>query len=220
MTSSDDADGGADIRARSRRGQLYVLSAPSGAGKTSLVRALLESRQGLVVSVSHTTRRPRPQELEGRDYFFVTAEQFHALADRKAFLEYASVFDNFYGTGREQVEQRLASGYDVLLEIDWQGARQIRAAMPACTTVFILPPSRAALEQRLRERRTDNAETIARRLADARSDMSHWSEFDYVVINDSFPRAVLELQQILDGGGAALRATRPELKPVVSALLA
>jgi len=203
-----------------KRGQLYVLSAPSGAGKTSLVRALLESRQDLVVSVSHTTRRPRAHEVEGRDYHFVTPEQFRELAEQHAFLEHASVFDNLYGTGREQVERQLAAGRDVLLEIDWQGARQIRNAMPDCITVFILPPSRAALEQRLRERRTDNAETIARRLADARSDMSHWNEFDYVVINDSFPRAVFELQQILDGAGAALRGTRPELVPVVKALLA
>jgi guanylate kinase len=220
MTRSDDGGRGAEPAQRTRRGQLYVLSAPSGAGKTSLVRALLESRPALAVSVSHTTRRPRPFEVEGVHYFFVTPEQFRELVDRQAFLEHASVFDNFYGTGREQVEQQLAGGHDVLLEIDWQGARQIRKAMPACTTVFILPPSRAALEQRLRERRTDNAETIARRLADARSDMSHWNEFDYVVINDSFPRAALELQSILDGAGAALRATRPELKPLVTALLA
>jgi guanylate kinase len=203
-----------------KRGQLYVLSAPSGAGKTSLVRALLESRQGLRVSVSHTTRRPRPHEVDGRDYYFVSPEQFRELAEQSAFLEHASVFDNLYGTGRAQVEGQLAVGHDVLLEIDWQGARQIRSTMPDCTTVFILPPSRAALEQRLRERRTDNPETIARRLADARSDMSHWSEFDYVVVNDSFPRAVLELQQILDGAGSGLRSTRPELKPLIAALLA
>jgi guanylate kinase len=203
-----------------QRGQLYVMSAPSGAGKTSLVRALLEVRPTLTASVSHTTRKPRSHEVEGRDYHFVTPERFRELVREDAFLEHASVFDNFYGTGREQVRQQLVAGRDVLLEIDWQGAAQIRRAMPDCSTIFILPPSRAALEQRLRERRTDNAETIARRLADARADMSHWNEFDYVVVNDSFPRAVMELQEILDGAGATLRATRPELAALVGSLLA
>jgi guanylate kinase len=203
-----------------KRGRLYVMSAPSGAGKTTLVRALLESRPNLVVSVSHTTRKPRPHEVDGGDYHFVTAEQFQGLVARDAFLEHARVFDNFYGTGREQVEAQLEAGRDVLLEIDWQGARQVREAMPGCASIFILPPTRAALEQRLRERRTDNPETIARRLADARTDMSHWGEFDFAVVNDSFPRAVLELQQILDGAGAALRASRPELKPLLAELLA
>lgn len=200
-------------------GQLFVISAPSGAGKTSLVRALLEMRPNLVVSVSHTTRSPRTQEVDGRDYHFVTPGQFHELVGQKAFLEHASVFDNFYGTGRAQIDEKLKAGKDVLLEIDWQGAAQVRRAMPGCKSIFILPPSRTALEQRLRERRTDSAATIARRLADAAADMSHYREFDYVVVNDEFGRARRELGEILDGGGAALNSTRPELKSLIDSLV-
>jgi len=200
-------------------GQLFVISAPSGAGKTSLVRALLAARPNLVVSVSHTTRKPRAQEVEGRDYCFVTPARFHELAAQGAFLEHASVFDNFYGTGRAQIAEKLAAGKDVLLEIDWQGARQVRRAIPGCKTIFILPPSRTALEQRLRERQTDSAGTIARRLADASSDMSHYREFDFVVVNDQFERARQELGAILDGAGEELRSTRPDLRPLVQSLV-
>ena len=200
-------------------GQLFVISAPSGAGKTSLVRALLAARPNLLVSVSHTTRTPRPNELEGRDYYFVTPARFHELREQGAFLESASVFDNLYGTGKAQIEQKLAAGKDVLLEIDWQGAQQVRRAMPACKSIFILPPSRAMLEQRLRERRTDSPATIARRLADAAADMSHYKEFDFVVVNDNFERATLELGTILDGAGADLRASRPELSGLIQSLL-
>jgi guanylate kinase len=203
-----------------RSGRLFVISAPSGAGKTSLVGALLKQRPNLEVSVSHTTRHPRVNEIEGRDYHFVGPEQFRQLAEQGAFLEHASVFDNLYGTGREQVTRRLQAGTDVLLEIDWQGARQVRQAMPACVSIFILPPSREALEQRLRERRTDSAETITRRLADASNDMGHWREFDFVIVNDVFERALLELGQILDGAGQALKADRAELEPLVASLVA
>jgi guanylate kinase len=200
-------------------GKLFVIAAPSGAGKTSLVSSLLAARPSLKVSVSHTTRKPRATEVEGRDYHFVTPAQFHQLIGQNAFLEHARVFDNYYGTGAEQVRDKLAAGNDVLLEIDWQGARQVRAAMPDSTSIFILPPSRAALEQRLRERRTDSAETIARRLADASTDMSHYDEFDYVVINDQFERAAAELGAILDGGGGELRSNRPELAPLIATLV-
>jgi guanylate kinase len=200
-------------------GKLFVISAPSGAGKTSLVRALLAARPNLVVSVSHTTRKPRAQEAEGRDYHFVTPARFHELVGEDAFLEHASVFDHFYGTGRAQIQDKLAAGKDVLLEIDWQGARQVRRALPASKTIFILPPSRAALEQRLRERRTDSAETIARRLADAAADMARYDEFDFVVVNDRFEQARQELGAILDGGGQELRATRPELQQLIHSLL-
>ena len=200
-------------------GKLYVISAPSGAGKTSLVRALLATRPNLVVSVSHTTRPPRPQEVDGRDYYFVTPERFAELIRQDAFLEHARVFDNWYGTGAQQLRERLDAGLDVLLEIDWQGARQVRRARPDCISIFILPPSPAALEQRLRERRTDSAQTIARRLADARTDMSHYGEFDYVVVNDQFERAAKELGQILDGQGEELRAGRPELGGLLQGLL-
>lgn len=199
--------------------QLFVLSAPSGAGKTSLVRALLERRASLVVSVSHTTRRPRTHELEGRDYHFVTIQRFEELVGEGAFLEHARVFDNYYGTGARQVAERLAFGSDVILEIDWQGARQVRAAMPACVSIFILPPSREALQQRLRERRTDSPEVIERRLRDAVADMEHYREFDFVVVNDRFEQAVRELESILDGHGQAFAADRPTLEPVVQRLL-
>ena len=200
-------------------GELFVISAPSGAGKTSLVRALLTARPNLVVSVSHTTRKPRAQEVEGQDYYFVSPTRFHELVDQDAFLEHARVFDNLYGTGRAQIQDKLNAGKDVLLEIDWQGAQQVRRALPGCKTIFILPPTRTALEQRLRERRTDSADTIARRLADASADMSHYREFDFLVVNDQFEQACRELGEILDGGGAALRATRPELEPLIKSLL-
>jgi len=200
-------------------GRLFVISAPSGAGKTSLVGSLLAARPNLMVSVSHTTRKPRVNEVEGRDYFFVTPAQFHELIRQHAFLEHAQVFDNFYGTGAAQVREKLAAGKDILLEIDWQGARQVRRAMPDSTSIFILPPTRGALEQRLRERRTDSAETIVRRLADASADMSHYNEFDYVVVNDQFQKAAMDLGTILDGGGGALRSKRPELKPLIATLV-
>lgn len=199
--------------------QLFVISAPSGAGKTSLVRALLERRANLVVSVSHTTRRPRAHELEGRDYHFVPVGRFEELVAAGAFLEHAQVFDNYYGTGARQVADRLAAGSDVILEIDWQGARQVRTAMPACVSIFILPPSREALQQRLRERRTDSPEVIERRLRDAVADMEHYREFDFVVVNDRFEQAVQELESILDGHGQALAADRPALAPVLQRLL-
>jgi guanylate kinase len=200
-------------------GKLFVISAPSGAGKTSLVRALLEARPNLVVSVSHTTRKPRAQEVEGSDYFFVTPERFQQLVEDGAFLEHARVFDNYYGTGRAQIQDKLVAGKDVLLEIDWQGARQVRGAMPGCKTIFILPPSRAALEQRLRERRTDSAEIIARRLSDAAADMSHYAEFDFLVVNDHFEQAKLDLSTIVDGGGHELSSDRPQIRQLIQALV-
>jgi guanylate kinase len=200
-------------------GKLFVISAPSGAGKTSLVRSLLATRPNLVASVSHTTRKPRPLELEGRDYYFVTPERFRQLVDEGAFLEHATVFGNEYGTGRAQIEDKLAAGMNVLLEIDWQGARQVRRARPDCTSIFILPPSRATLEQRLRERRTDNPETIARRLADAATDISHYDEFEYAVVNDQFEHAARELGAILDAAGAPLRTQRVEIQSLIKTLL-
>jgi guanylate kinase len=199
--------------------KLFVISAPSGAGKTSLVGSLLAARPSLKVSVSHTTRKPRANEVEGRDYYFVTPARFHELIHQRAFLEHAQVFDNYYGTGAAQVDEKLAAGNDVLLEIDWQGARQVRRAMPDSTSIFILPPTRGALEQRLRERRTDSAETIARRLAEASTDMSHYKEFDFVVVNDQFQQAALDVGAILDGGGRELRSSRSELKPLIDTLV-
>jgi guanylate kinase len=199
--------------------QLFVISAPSGAGKTSLVKVLRERLPDLKVSTSHTTRPPRPNEEDGREYYFVRPAEFEQLAASGAFLEHARVFDNLYGTSRAQLEQKLATGFDVVLEIDWQGARQVRAALPGCRSIFILPPSREALRQRLTGRATDSPAAIERRLADAVADMSHWREFEYVVINDDFDRAVEALAEIVAGRGAALAAGRPELAPVLANLL-
>ena len=200
--------------------RLHVISAPSGAGKTSLCKALLAASPSLCVSVSHTTRARRPNEVEGRDYHFVDIETFERLRAADAFLESAQVFDNYYGTSRAEVAGLLASGRDVLLEIDWQGARQVRAADPSCCTIFILPPSRAELERRLRERRTDSDAVIARRLQDAASDMTHCTEFDYAVVNDRFELALAELQRILAGRGAGLESRRAELAPLLADLVA
>ena len=203
-----------------KRGRLIVIAAPSGAGKTSLVKALLDAAPALRLSVSHTTRRRRDTEQEGREYHFVSVPEFERRRRAHEFLEHARVFDNFYGTSRAFVEQQLAAGHYVVLEIDWQGAQQVRHAMPQCLTVFILPPSRAALAERLARRATDTAEVIARRLADASGDMSHYREFDYVVVNDDFARAVEDLKRIIAGQGEDLRSERPQLVPLLEDLLA
>jgi len=202
------------------RGKLFVIAAPSGAGKTSLVKALLNRMPELHVSISHTTRNKRPTEEAGREYYFVTVPEFERLVEAGQFLEFARVFDNYYGTGRQPVEAQLGKGQDVVLEIDWQGAQQVRKALPECQTVFILPPSRRALEERLRNRATDSNEVIERRLRDAVGDMTHWSEFNYVVVNDDFEHAVGDLVAIVAGKGENLRASRPELKPLLAELLA
>jgi guanylate kinase len=203
-----------------RRGRLYVIAAPSGAGKTSLVRALMQREPGLRFSISYTTRARRPNELHGRDYFFVTQEEFAAMAARGEFLEHARVFDNFYGTALAQVEASLTAGQDLILEIDWQGARQMRAALPECVPIFILPPSRGELERRLRGRGTDAEEVIQRRLRDAASDMAHWAEFEFVVVNDDFERALGELQAIVQGRGEASRRDRDGLAELARTLCA
>jgi guanylate kinase len=202
-----------------KRGRLYVISAPSGAGKTSLVKALLAGEPQLRLSISHTTRTRRPTEAEGREYHFVTKERFAELARHGEFLEHAQVFDNDYGTSRAFVAGQLAQGHDVLLEIDWQGAQQVRRAMPDCVTIFILPPARAALAERLARRQTDTAAVIERRLKDAAGDMSHYAEFDYVVVNDDFATAVADLKRIIEGRGEDLTSTRPALKPLLAELL-
>ena len=203
-----------------KRGRLFVIAAPSGAGKTSLVKALLASTPSLRLSVSHTTRRRRPTEEEGREYHFVTVPEFERLRAAGEFLEHARVFDNFYGTSRAFVGQQLAAGHDVVLEIDWQGAQQVRRAMPQCVSVFILPPSRATLAERLARRATDTPEVIARRLADAAGDMSHYREFDYVVVNDDFARAVEDLERIVGDEPQDLRSDRPQLASLLAQLLA
>jgi guanylate kinase len=201
-----------------RRGRLFVIAAPSGAGKTSLVRALMEREPGLRFSVSYTTRKQRPNEVDGRDYFFVDRLEFEAMVTRGEFLEHARVFDNYYGTALAQVESSLATGQDLILEIDWQGAQQIRAKLPECLTIFILPPSHDELERRLRGRGTDAEDVIQRRLRDAAADMTHWADFDYVVVNAEFDRALAELQGIVRGSGEGSRRERAGLSELAASL--
>ena len=179
------------------QGNLFIVSAPSGAGKTSLVRAMMERLGHVAFSVSHTTRAMRPGEQDGRDYHFVDIPTFEAMIAEQAFLEHARVFDNYYGTARASVEAQLAAGEDVFLDIDWQGAQQIRAAWPGVVSMFILPPSRAALESRLRGRGQDSDEIIARRMQGAVSESAHYDEYDYLIINDDFPTALEELMAIV-----------------------
>jgi guanylate kinase len=201
------------------RGRLYVVSAPSGAGKTSLVKALMEREPRIRFSVSYTTRKPRPNEVPGRDYHFVTMERFTEMAGRDEFLEHAQVFDNCYGTGVRTVEEALTNGEQLLLEIDWQGARQVRARLPEARSIFILPPSRSSLEQRLRARSTDSEAVIERRLRDAAEELGHWNEFDYVVINDRFEQALEDLQAIVEDRGSHLIAQKPEVAHFAAGLL-
>jgi guanylate kinase len=201
------------------QGRLYVVAAPSGAGKTSLVKALMEQQPRIRFSVSYTTRKPRPNEIPGRDYHFVSHERFQEMIANQEFLEHAQVFDNCYGTGVRTVQEALANGEQLLLEIDWQGARQVRSRIPEAVSIFILPPSRAALEQRLKGRSTDSDAVIQRRLRDAAEDLGHWSEFDYVVINDRFEQALKDLQAIVEGRGGPLAARRPEVVQLAAGLV-
>jgi guanylate kinase len=201
-------------------GRLYVIAAPSGAGKTSLVKALMEREPRLRFSVSYTTRKARANEIDGRDYHFITAARFQEMVDRGEFLEHARVFDNLYGTGVRAVADALSAGGLVLLEIDWQGARQVRERLPDARTIFILPPATQALEQRLNARSTDSDAVIQRRLQDARRDISHFSEFDYVVINDRFDQAVEDLHAIVRERGDPLVASRPDVERLAAELMA
>lgn len=178
------------------RGHLFVISAPSGGGKTSLVRALLEREANMSVAISHTTRPQRDQERDGVDYYFTTPDDFQNMVQAHAFLEHAEVFDHNYGTSREEVNRRLAQGLDVILDIDWQGARSIRSAEPDSISIFLLPPSIASLEQRLRGR-GDSASNVARRMRDAATEMRHHNEYDYLVVNDDFNQALDDLSAIV-----------------------
>lgn len=176
---------------------VYIVASPSGGGKSSLIAALLERDDSVRLSISHTTRPQRPGEEDGVHYYFVSTAEFEDLVRQGAFLEYAQVFDNRYGTGRAAVEKQLAEGYDVLLDIDWQGARQVRQSFPSARGIFILPPSMEELQDRLSSRGQDDAETIARRMRDARAEISHWDEFEYLVINDDFDMALDDLRSII-----------------------
>jgi len=203
-----------------RNGTLYIFSAPSGAGKTSLVKALIECSRELVVSVSHTTRSMRPGEEDGVHYHFIDVPAFQAMVETDQFLEHAQVFDNYYGTSQKSIERQLAAGLDVILEIDWQGARQVRHRIPGTVSVFILPPSRAELERRLSERGTDTAEVVARRMRDAVNEMQHYAEYDFLVINDDFQLALADLRSIISSERLRLDPQQQTHSALLAELLA
>jgi guanylate kinase len=188
---------GLDTSGKPIEGTLFVVAAPSGAGKSTLVNALLEREPAISLSVSHTTRPPRAGETYGRHYYFVERAEFEREVAAGVFLEHAEVHGNLYGTSRTRVQELLAQGRDVLLEIDWQGAEQIRRSKPDCVSVFILPPSRAELERRLRGRGSDSAEVIERRLRNSRGEIAHAHQFDYILVNDAFDQALADLQAIV-----------------------
>ena len=202
------------------RGTLYIVAAPSGAGKSSIVNATLARDPQIALSISFTSRAPRPGERHAEHYHFVSAEQFQQMIAAGDFFEYASVHGDWKGTARQSVEPQLAAGRDVLLEIDWQGARQVRRQVPDAVSVFILPPSRAALEERMRKRGQDSEAVIARRLAAAREEMSHFEEFDYVIINEDFDAAVSEMCAIFTASRLRTGAQRQRHVALVEALLA
>ena len=201
-------------------GSLFIVAAPSGAGKTSLVNALVDKHSEIRLSISHTTRAKRDGEVDGQDYFFVSQDEFAQMRDAGDFLESATVFDNSYGTLSESVISQLKSGLDVILEIDWQGAQQIRKNHSECIGIFILPPSKATLEQRLRGRGQDDDEIIARRMRDAKNEMSHYVEFDYLIVNDDFDDALAELAAIISAQRNTIRIQKQLKQDLLIELLA
>ena len=203
----------------SAHGQLFVIAAPSGAGKTTLVQRIMQANPDLRFSISYTTREKRRTETPGKDYFFVGRDEFSAMVAADEFLEHAVVFDNNYGTSKQQVQETLAQGHSVILEIDWQGAQQVRKNMPDCRSVFILPPSVAELKQRLKSRGTDSDAIIERRFRDALADMSHWDEFDFAIINDDLDQATADLQAIIAGEGAGHSVVAPQVKTAAARIL-
>jgi guanylate kinase len=205
--------------AATQTGQLWVVAAPSGAGKTTLVRALLERDSSLRFSTSYPTRLPRSSEVPGKDYFFVDRQRFQEMVRDNAFLEYAQVFDNWYGTGRDHVAGLLAAGFSVVLEIDWQGAQQVRKHASDSQSVFILPPSVGELEHRLRGRKTDSEAVIERRLKDALADMTHWTEFDHVIVNADFATALDRLAAVIGGRDRGARTQLPAVRAAAEAIV-
>ena len=201
-------------------GTLFIISAPSGAGKTSLVKALLDEIDTLSVSTSHTTRAQRPGEEDGVDYHFVDVPTFNQMLGQNAFLEHAQVFDNFYGTSESAVLDQLDAGQDVILEIDWQGARQVRTRMAGTVSIFILPPSRSALRERLTSRGQDDDTIINRRMHDAVTEMSHYHEFDYVVVNDDFDQALEDIKTIVSCQRLHIHHQKAHLESLLHELLA
>jgi len=204
---------------KAQGGKLFVFAAPSGAGKTTLVHAVVTKHPELRFSISYTTREPRVNEANAVDYLFVGEDEFMRLRDQGEMLEFAQVFDNYYATSRSQVEGHLKDNRSVVLEIDWQGAQQVRESMPDCVSIFILPPSLAELERRLRDRRTDRPEVIERRLRDAKSDMAHWDEFDHVIINDDLDDAIIALEAVLGGGGETSSTSNSDLRETVLSII-
>ncbi len=201
------------------KGTLYTVSAPSGAGKTSLVKALVDSSEGIQVSVSHTTRACRPGEQDGVNYHFVSQETFMGMLEQAAFLEHAKVFDNFYGTSKPWVEDTLKQGIDVILEIDWQGAQQVRKQLPDTVGIFILPPSEATLRERLTQRGQDDDSIIERRMRDARNEIEHYVESDYLIINDNFDVALNEFKSIILAGRLTLEKQQQRHQSLLTGLL-
>ncbi|MBI2993441.1 MAG: guanylate kinase [Gammaproteobacteria bacterium] len=201
-----------------RPGILFIVSAPSGAGKTTLVHGLVKRDPNVVLSISHTTRRQRPGEVNGVHYHFIDDAAFGKMVEKQAFLEHAPVFDHQYGTSKHWVEARLAEGRDVILEIDWQGARQVRSRGADPISIFVLPPSLHILEQRLRTRGEDDT-VVARRMRDAISEISHYAEYDFLVVNDAVDRALLDLGQIMDAARHCYRPLRLHFDAAVAELL-
>lgn len=201
-------------------GTLYIVAAPSGAGKSSLVNALIARLPFVYLSISHTTRPMRPGETDGEHYHFTNAEDFIARVEAGEFLEHANVFDNYYGTSQTYVQNQLDAGHDVILEIDWQGAQQVRHLMPSAKSIFILPPSREALQERLEKRQQDSAEVIARRMRDAVSEMSHFGEFDYLIINDDFYKALDEMSAIFVANRMVIEQQQQRYETLLLQLLA
>lgn len=198
-------------------GNLYVIAAPSGTGKTTLVKALVESLPNITVSISHTTRAKRPNEVHGVNYYFIDKKEFEHLVTKNEFLEYAIIFENYYGTSKQWVEETLAKGIDVILEIDWQGHLQIKSLFPDAIGIFLLPPSLESLKERLIKRNQDNEVVIKKRLADAKETVSHVHDFEYLVINDDFSKALTNLQHIVAAGRLLQKRQTTEIQKLISA---